>query len=129
MSRCTFNDGRPTFVAGAEIAEGAPCLLKDGKLVPWTTADDSASLKAQVFFAQFGAEAGAPVSAMIAGNASGTVLAPALAGEYVAGAPVYAADGGKVSASGARVVGTALESVSLSDAGTVHVVPQHVPAQ
>lgn len=131
MSRCTFNDGRPTLTAGETIEAGAVCLIKNGKLATWKTADDTttASLSAQVFFAMFDAEAGEHVAAMIAGNAPGTILAPAAAGTYVAGAPVYAANGGKVAASGVRVVGTAMESATLAAAGTVHVVPLHVPAE
>lgn len=128
MNTAVCYSGHPSFVAGAAITGGAPCVLKDGKLYPWSTADNTSGKTVQVFFAQFDADAGNAVSTMIAGNEPGTILAPAAAGAYTAGAPVYAADGGLVAASGTRVVGTALATVTLADTGTLHVVPQYVPA-
>lgn len=127
MSKCVYKDGIPTCTAGEDIAEGSICTLKDGVLVPWKTADDTSSKTVQLFVAQFDAKKGEHVSVHIAGNTAGTILVPATAGTYTQGAQVFAADGGKVAATGTRVAGTALETVTLADAGILHIVPQHVP--
>ena len=128
MSKCVYKDGLPSCPAGEDLSEGMICTLKDGVLVPWKTADDTSSKTVQLFLAQFDAKKGERVSVHIAGNASGTVLVPAGAGTYTQGAQVFAADGGKIAASGTRVVGTALETVTLADTGVLHIVPQYVPA-
>lgn len=128
MNDGVYDNGIVSCIAATALKAGSPCTLKDGKLSPWATADNTSGKAVQIFFPQFDAEAGEAVSAKLAGNAPGTILAPCVAGTYTAGAPVFAADGGLVAVSGTRVVGTALETVTRSESGTLHIVPQHVPA-
>ena len=126
MGNTYLNEGRPTFVAAAKINEGQLCVLTaDGKLTPHTTALASTNKKTALVFALTDAEAGYTVAGKLVGAAPGSVLAVAAAGSYVPGAPVYAADAGKVTAtSGTRLVGVYLgKNATVADGAAVEVAP------
>lgn len=133
MSNTYVNEGRPSFPAAAAIAAGQACVLNsNAQLTPVTTALIATSKTCPVFFAVTAAASGEPCAAKIAGNAPGTVLAVAAAGSYTTGAPVYLADGGKVtvtapSANG-RIVGLYVGKAVTAAAGNyVEIAPVYAP--
>lgn len=126
MENTYLNEGRPTFTAAAKINEGQACVLTaDAKLTPLTTALASSNKNTAVIFALSDAEAGEIVAGKLAGGAPGSVLAVATSGSYVPGAPVFAADAGKVTAtSGTRVLGVYLgKQATVADGAHVEIAP------
>lgn len=120
---------RPTYPVAEAIAWGDVCVLNaDGKLVKWTS---SASGVAGLMFALDDADPAQPdktdVAVLVGGISPATILCNAIAGTYAPGAPVYAAEGGKVSATGTRVVGVYLDApLTLGAEGKLHVAPVYV---
>jgi ribosomal protein L7Ae-like RNA K-turn-binding protein len=126
MGNTYLNEGRPTFTAAAKINEGQLCVLTaDGKLTPHTTALASSNKNTALVFALTDAELGEIVACKLVGSAPGSVLAVAAAGTYAPGAPVYAADAGKVTATaGTRLVGVYLgKNATVEDGAAVEVAP------
>lgn len=122
---------RPTY-AVAEALKAGDVLVADadGKVAKWTS---SASAVASLFFALDDADPADKlkerVAVLVAGISPSTILANAVAGTYATGAPIYAAEGGKVAATGTRQVGVYLdEPCTLEAEGKLHVAPLYVPA-
>ena len=121
---------RPTYAAAEALTWGDICVLNaEGKLVKWTS---SASGVAGLMFALDDADPADPekdaVAVLVGGVSPSTILCNAVTGTYVPGAPVYAAENGKVAASGTRVVGIYLDGpVTLEAEGKLHVAPMYAP--
>lgn len=120
---------RPTYKVAEAISWGDVCVLNaDGKLEKWTS---SASGVAGLMFALDDADPADPakteVAVLVGGISPSTILCNAVAGTYSPGAPVYAAEGGKVSATGTRAAGVYLDApVTLEGEGKLHVAPMYV---
>lgn len=99
-------------------------------LKPWASADADAA--AQLFITcghTLTLSQCQLVNCAIVGTKAGSALALADAGTYVAGAPVYLADGGKITATaGTRQVGTALTNATIAAEELVEIIPLYVPA-
>lgn len=126
MGNSYLNEGRPTFYAAAKITAGQLCVLtSECKATPFTTSLAPAYKNTALMFALTDADVGIACAVKLVGSAPGSVLAKASAGSYVPGAAVYAADGGKVTAtSGTRQVGVYLgKSATVEDGASVEVAP------
>lgn len=126
MGNSYLNEGRPTFYAAEKLTAGQMCVLTaEGKATPFTTALATANKNTALLFALTDAEAGTACAFKLAGSVPGSVLALGVAGSYVPGAAVYAANGGKVTATaGTRLVGVYLgKSTTVADGGAVEIAP------
>ncbi len=125
--------GYVTLRVPADTPLGTVCVFgaNEDELKPWTTADATTNAAAQLFIT-CGSTLNAPdthVNAAIVGAKPGSVLALASAGTYAAGAPVYLADNGQISATaGTRQIGNALESVTVASGATalIQIVAHHI---
>lgn len=101
-------------------------------LKPWAAADAAANAAAQLFITcghTLTLNQDQLVNCAIVGTKAGSVLALAAAGTYVAGAPVYLADDGKITpTAGTRQVGTSLTNATITEEELIEIVPLYVPA-